>query len=611
MVEREPSVGRSAQHTLHVMPHTPAAMRGILSAALDRVAPDAEATQLLVLTPDTETAVALAEVARTVSDEAEAPIVAITSAPRGSRILTSRPVGAIAATPSAVVALMRASAIKLEGIRAIVIAWADEVFETRENEALEVVLAEVPKEASRVVVADRVTPDIEALVERHLRRASRQMTTDDDTEIPALPMRYVSTTPLARPAAFRRLLDDLDPPSVVVIASDATAAEARATVTSLGYRGDAMIRVETAPVEETAALVVFYDLPSAPHVAKVAANAPAQVVALVTPRELPALRRLTSEPVEVLDISRAATKARAKDERLRSVLRAELQNGFPAREVMALEPLLTEFDALEIAAAALRIMERQRTTESPRPVETERPVERRTERPSAPVAERGGDRPPRPEREHAPRATGEFTRVFMTIGERDGVRAGDLVGAIAGEAGITSDRIGKLEIRDGHTVAEIASADAANVIEKLNGISIKGRRIAARIDERPASRPREGREGGRPMGGPRRSGPGDARRGGFRDAGRGGSREGGRGRFGDRPRDGAPRSGGRDRDAGAGAGADRRPRREGRDDAPRGRSGFRARPDEGRVPRATREREEWTDRADRVRNARRPRRDET
>jgi ATP-dependent RNA helicase DeaD len=586
------------------MPHTPSAMSRILAAALDRVTSDAEATQLLVLTPDTETAVALAEVARAGRGETIAPIVAVTSAPRGTRILASRPVSAVAATPSAVVALLRTSAVKLDSVRAVVLAWADEMFETRENEALEVVLAEVPKEASRIVVADSLTPDVEALIERHLRRASRQVPAEDDTDAAALPIRYVSTTPLARPAAFRRLLDDLDPPSVIVLASEATVDEARATVASLGYEGDAMIRVETAPVEETPALLVFYDLPVASTVRTVATNAPAQVVALVAPREVAALRRLTSEAVEPLDVSRAAAKARAKDERLRAAIRAELQGGFPTREVMALEPLLTEFDSLEIAAAALRLMERQRNAEQPRPSEPERAAERRPERTSASTTDRGAERPPRIERDHAPRSGAGFSRVFLSIGERDGVRAGDLVGAITGESGITSDRIGKLEIRDGHTVAEIASADAETVIEKMNGVTLRGRRIAARIDDRPASR---SREGGRPAAGARRSGPGGARGGGFRDAGRGGPREGGRAGFGGGARDRGPRAPGRDRDAGGA----RPPRREGRDDdRPRGRGRFGDRADEGRVPRAAREREEWTDRADRVRNARRPRRDD-
>lgn len=606
MVEREASVGRSAPHAVHVLPHAEFAMVRVLEPALDRITADAGATQLLVITADTETAVAMAAISRSLRDRSVAPLVAITAAGRGARLLGSRVVPALAGTPGTLVALLRSSAVKLEGVRAVIIAWADELLEAREGEALEVVLAEIPKDASRIVVADHLTNDVEALIERHLRRASRQGVDAEDNEPASLPIRYVSTTPAGRHAALRRLLDDLDPPSVIVLASDSNAVEeARAAVASLGYEGDASVRVEGAPIEEQAALVVFYDLPlRATEVAKVEATAPAQVVALVTPRQVPALRRLTTGAVEPLDVSRAAAKARARDERLRAAIRAELQAGFPAREVMALEPLLSEFDGLEIAAAALRVLERNRSDESARRADAEKPVPRAAERP----ADRGDERrEARPRRAEGARGATEFTRVFMSVGDRDGVRPGDLVGAITGESGITSDRIGKLDIRDGHSVAEIASADAETVIEKMNGLTLKGRRITARVDDRPAPRSREGsREGKRESPGPRRSGPGDARRGGFRDAGRG-SREGARGVGGDRSRDRGdrgPRGFGRDRDAG-----ERRPRRD--DDRPRGRGGFRDRSDEGRVPRAAREREEWSERGERVRNARRPRREDS
>lgn len=613
MAEREATIGRGAQHTVHVLPHAPFAMARVIAPALERIMPEIAATQLLIVTPDADTAIAVADVARSISDSTSPPIIAITSAGRGGRLLASRTVPAIAATPGTLVSLVRNSALKLDGIRTVVVAWAEELFEAREAESLEVVLSEIPKEASRVVVADRMSADVEALIERHLRRASRHAVSVEDSGGAELPIRFVSTTSVGRPATFRRLLDDLDPPSVIVLASEGSAVdEARQTVASLGYEGDSIIRVESTAIEEQAALVVFYDLPvDASAIAKVAATEPAQVVALVTPRQLPALRRLTTGAVEPLEISRAAVKARARDERLRTALRAELQGGFPSREVMALEPLLSEFDGLEIAAAALRLLERQRTDDTARRAEAERTAERTAERaqeraperaPERPV-DRGGERPPRSSDRAVPtRGSGGFTRVFLSVGERDGLRPGDVVGAITGESGITSDRIGKLEIRDGHTVAEIASADADMVIEKMNGVSIKGRRLVARVDDRPAPRSREGgREGKREVGGARRSAGGDARRGAFREAGRG-PREGSRGGFGDRPR--GPRGPGRDRDAGA----DRRPRRD--DDRPRARGGFRERPDDGRVPRATHERQEWTDRADRVRNARRPRRDE-
>ena len=634
MVEREATgttgttgKARSAQHTIHVLPHAPYLIPRFLAPALERVTADADATQLLVITPDVDTTLAIADAARSISDRSAAPVVPVTSAGRGVRLLGSRVVPAITATPGTLVSLLRASAIKLDAVRTVVIAWADELYTTREGESLEVLLAELPKEAARILVADHMTPEVEALVERHLRRASRQgaAATDDET-IAALPVRYVTTSSSARAAAFRRLLDDLDPPSVIVLASDAgTADEARAAVASLGYEGDASIRVETTAGTEQASLVVLYDLPqSAEELVKVAATEPGQVVALVTPRQVPALRRLTSGAVDPIDVSRATAKARAKDERVRAALRSELEAGFPARELMALEPLLSEFDGVEIAAAALRLMERERTETHARQVEAqkaaavERVVEKaveRAERTPERSAERGGDRPPRSSDRpaaRAPRGDAGFTRVFMTIGDRDGIRPGDLVGAITGETGITGDRVGKLDIRDGHTVAEIASADVEAVVEKLNGITLKGRRITARVDDRPASRPREGgREGGRDRGGPpRRSGPGAGGRGGFRDAGRGGPREGGRPSFGARDRSGPPRGAARGPARGPARdraeGGDRRPRR---DDAPRG--GYTDRSNEGRVPRATREREEWTDRADAVRNARRPRRDES
>ena len=653
MSERQAGIGRSAPHTIHVLPHAESVMARFLEPALGRMSAEAEGTQLLVVTPDADTALTIADVARSLGDGTTTPIVPITSAARGSRLLGSRTLPGIAASPTTLMALLKSSSVKLGAVQTVVIAWADELFDAREEEALEIVLAEIPKEASRTVVTDRLTPAVEALVERHLRRASRQNAAPEAEATATVDIRYASSSGSTRRAALRRLLDDLDPPSAIILASDAKAAEeARSVVSSLGYEGDALVRIVNEPVEEQASLVVFYDLPaSAEHVAKVGATGPAQVVALVTPRQVPALRRLTAGAVEPLDVSATPAKARARDERLRSAIRAELQAGFPAREVMALEPLLAEFDGVEIAAAALRLFERDRAEVRVRRVEAERPVERSSERGAERTerSERGerserserperGERSERPERSAAggdrppSRSTsGGFARVFLSIGERDGVRPGDLVGAITGESGITSDRIGKLEIRDNHTVAEIATADAETVIEKMNGVSLKGRRLSARIDDRPAARGREGGRGAARDARPARGG--DRKPGGFRAGGRGAPREGGRTGFGARdrerpPRDRAGRDGGgreggfsRDDRPSRGPSKDRfgggparpraggeRPRRD--DDRPGARGAFRDRPDEGRVPRATHERQEWSDRADRVRNARRPRRDE-
>ena len=82
-----------------------------------------------------------------------------------------------------------------------------------------------------------------------------------------------------------------------------------------------------------------------------------------------------------------------------------------------------------------------------------------------------------------------MTRLFMTIGTRDGVKVGDLMGIIAGEGGIPGDRVGKIDLQESHALVEIAEADAAGVITRVNGSMIKGRRVVVR-----GERDREDRE---------------------------------------------------------------------------------------------------------------------
>ena len=86
---------------------------------------------------------------------------------------------------------------------------------------------------------------------------------------------------------------------------------------------------------------------------------------------------------------------------------------------------------------------------------------------------------------------GGWTRIFVGAGTRDRVGPGDLVGAITGEAGVTRESIGKIDLRENHSLVEIASADAERVAGALTGTMIRGRRIVARVDKgRDAGRAR-------------------------------------------------------------------------------------------------------------------------
>jgi ATP-dependent RNA helicase DeaD len=314
-----------------------------------------------------------------------------------------------------------------------------------------------------------------------------------------------------------------------------------------------------------AGLVIFYDVPSTRAelraVLGTAAAVP-QIVVLALPRQMSLVRSLAGGPVTPLTLSGPGAEARRRDESVRAELRAALEGGLAARELLSLEPLLENYDGVEIAAAALRLLEQERSKKGKR-VKTAAiddadvtavfpPLAAPTPRPTS----------QRPAREDRAAGGQAGTRIFLTIGERDGIKPGDLVGAIAATANITGANIGKIELRDTHALVEIVGANAAEVAEKITGANIKGRRVVARLErDRP---PRE--EGGRGFGG---GGGGRERSGGPRGGDRprfGGSDRPRRGQD-DRPRSDRPREdrprGDRPRefDRGDRAGGERGPRR--------------------------------------------------
>jgi ATP-dependent RNA helicase DeaD len=91
-----------------------------------------------------------------------------------------------------------------------------------------------------------------------------------------------------------------------------------------------------------------------------------------------------------------------------------------------------------------------------------------------------------------------MSRLFVNAGKADGMTPRDLVGSIANESGISSDQIGKIELRDTHSIVEISAPVAEQVATKMNGITVRGKRLTMRVDnDRPASRSDRGERGER------------------------------------------------------------------------------------------------------------------
>ncbi|HXN76117.1 MAG TPA: DbpA RNA binding domain-containing protein [Gemmatimonadaceae bacterium] len=474
-------VGRN-QNLVYTLPHTTESIAEFLTPALARVDPSAEGTQVVVATRDAETALAISETGLRLAGPAGIEVVPITSAARAGRIFKTRPVLAVAGTPAELLELVRSSLLKLDTVRTVVLAWADDILDEGPEVviALEGVLSEL-SEAGRIIVARKLTPVVENLAERYARRARRVGVADSEApQVPAdyeMPIiKYVTVAGSARGSALRRLLDDLDPPSAMIVARDeAAAAEAARVLRTLGYHDDdeSMTVTRGYVGNVPTHTVIFYQPPVTPgELQRVSQAKPVQVVVVAAPGEVPWLRELASGRLAPLNFHGPERRARNREEAVRQELRAVLARGVPARELVSLEPLLQEFDGTELAAAALHVLERER-------------AQRRLAEVNQTPAAR-----PKPSDGAGPRAgAAGMTRLFMTIGTRDGVKVGDLMGIIAGEGGIPGDRVGKIDLQESHALVEVAEADAAGVITRVNGSMIKGRRVVVR-----GERDREDRE---------------------------------------------------------------------------------------------------------------------
>ena len=543
------------QNVVYTLPFDAASLGQVLTPVVERIEAHATEAQVLVVAPDADTALTAARVANQLAGDRGLNILPATGAARAARILRARSAHMIAGAPAELLGLIQGSVLKLDHVRILVLAWLDDVLATGATSELEAIMNEVPRDAVRIVIASRPTPEVDAWIERYLRRARRVGEGVGEAAEPVR-LQYVAVARAARGTVLRRLLDELDPSSVNVFVRSAESEEEVSLLRrALGYGEADALRItrsgSSAPgtadeaivegdaeVERASAdgagLVVLYDLPgSRQELRGIVGSSRAQVVALLNPRQLELLRHLAADgEVTPFVLTTATTGARSREAAVRDELRGVLREGAPSRELLALEPLLEEFDGIEIAAAALRLLEqaRQRVREQP------------VARDVTPAAASAG--PP----------SGEWTQLFVNIGERDGARVGDLVGAITGEAGLTREQIGRVEVRESHSTVQVASEVADRVVQRLTGTMIRGRRAAARLDRDGGARGAGGRgeRGGRFERGDR-----PARSAGARPP---------RGDRGDRPERGAPR--------GAARGGSRGPSR-GPGDRERGASGGR------------------------------------
>jgi ATP-dependent RNA helicase DeaD len=79
-----------------------------------------------------------------------------------------------------------------------------------------------------------------------------------------------------------------------------------------------------------------------------------------------------------------------------------------------------------------------------------------------------------------------MTVLRVSAGRDAGIRPGDLVGAIAGEAKIDSGDIGAIRIEEAHSLVEVPASLAERVIRALKATKLRGRKVDV-VPTSPAS----------------------------------------------------------------------------------------------------------------------------
>jgi ATP-dependent RNA helicase DeaD len=201
-------------------------------------------------------------------------------------------------------------------------------------------------------------------------------------------------------------------------------------------------------------------------------------ITLAEPREHRLLRtfeRFTRQKIEVETVPTVADLRSRRLEITRASVRERLLAGELDDVRVVVESLADEFDVVDIASAAIKLLHAASTGDGDE-----------GEIPAAPadvdkagVARARAVRARPAAREGAP-GPAEVVRIYIGAGRKAGVRPGDLVGAITGEAGITSRELGAIEIADRFSLVDVAAPLADDVIAALRASAIRGKKVTVR-----------------------------------------------------------------------------------------------------------------------------------
>jgi ATP-dependent RNA helicase DeaD len=437
-----------------------------------------------------------------------------------------RGVDVVVATPGRAVDHVDRSSLRLDGVDVVILDEADEMLDMGFAEDLERLLSATPQSRQTALFSATISAPIARIARRHLKDPQRVTIHAEPGAADGIArVRQVAyvVRRADKLAALCRILDLEAPASALVFARTRTEVEELAgRLSGRGHdagaihgglsqehrdrimgrfrAGDLDVLVATDVAARGLDIphvthVVNYDVPSNPdaYVHRTGrtgrAGREGVAITLVEPREHRLLLNIERTIGTRLELGQVPTVADLQERRL-DVLRASLREAILEdgldRFRAVVEPLADEFDVVDVALAAVSLAERPTGEGEERDIEqasfSDRAgtARRSAGRDGSPARPARPGRPGRPERPTRRSNGTHWTRLFVGGGRRMGIRPGDLVGAITGEASLPGESVGAIQIADSYALVEVAEDAADDVVRALGSARIKGKKLQVR-----------------------------------------------------------------------------------------------------------------------------------
>jgi len=442
-----------------------------------------------------------------------------------------RGVHVVVGTPGRVIDHLEKGTLNLSELRFIVLDEADEMLRMGFIDDVEKVLQATPPERQVALFSATMPSPIRKIAQQHLKDPVEVTIKAATTTAANIRQRYWWVSGMHKLDAMTRILEAEPFDAMIIFARTKQATEELAE--KLQARGlaaaaingdiaqpqrerviqqlkdgklDILVATDVAARGldvERISHVLNYDIPydTESYVHRIGrtgrAGRSGEAILFVTPREkgmLRAIERATRQPIEEMKLPTVEAVNDRRIARFKQNISDTLAIGGLEQFQQLIEQFEQEHDipAIEIAAALARIAQGDRPLLLEAPPKRERTQEREArparahegEKPRAQREPRHREENPRDfaPRQLRPHATEEGKRTYrIEVGHEHGVKPGNIIGAIANEAGLESQFIGRLSIRGDYSLIDLPDGMPSEVFQHLKKVWVNQQQL--RISE--------------------------------------------------------------------------------------------------------------------------------